>query len=76
VPSCPNWRDKAEFDIQGGLTSDYGCAVNGNLAAMVANPEDLVQGRRSNSDLRGAISSRAIQAYRNAAPTGNGNTLK
>ena len=25
--------------------SNYGCAVNSNLAAMIANPEDLVHGR-------------------------------
>ena len=25
--------------------SNFGCAVNGNLAAMVANPSDLVHGR-------------------------------
>ncbi|HEX7822245.1 MAG TPA: CpaD family pilus assembly lipoprotein [Sphingobium sp.] len=77
VPGCPNWGNRFEADIQGGLSSEYGCAVNGNLAAMVANPEDLVQGRQNRSGLRGVTSSRAINAYRNAAPSGGGGaTLK
>jgi pilus assembly protein CpaD len=76
VPGCPNWSHRAEVDLQGGLSSDYGCAINGNLAAMIANPEDLIRGRRSRSDLEGAISSRAIKAYRDAAPSGAGGGLK
>lgn len=77
VPNCPNWGDKFEADLQGGLSSEYGCAINGNLAAMIANPEDLVQGRQTRSTLRGMVSSRAITAHRNATPTGaGGSTIK
>src|SRR3546814_17194182 len=42
VPGCPDWRDTQEADLNGGTSSNYGCAVNSNLAAMVANPQDLV----------------------------------
>lgn len=76
VPGCPNWRGQYEADIQGGLSFGYGCSVNGNLAAMIANPEDLVRGATTSSDLRTVTSNRAIKAYREAAPTGNGNALK
>lgn len=76
VPGCPDWKGKAEADFQGGLSYNYGCASNGNLAAMIANPEDLVQGRETRSDLRSAISSRAIKAYNDAAPSGAGGSLK
>lgn len=72
VPGCPDWKDKFEADLQGGLSYNYGCATNGNLAAMVANPEDLVQGRETRSELRTATSNRAIKAYNTAPPTGAG----
>jgi pilus assembly protein CpaD len=72
VPGCPDWTSKAETDIQLGTSSNYGCAVNGNLAAMVANPEDLVRGQTTDSELRTATSNRAISTYRDKAPTGTG----
>lgn len=76
VPGCPGWDHQSETDYANRLTSEYGCGVNGNLAAMVADPEDLVHGRGTRTDLRTATSSRAIKALRDATPTGNGNILK
>ena len=69
VPSCPDWRTVSSSDFNSGTTSNYGCATNSNLAAMVANPADLVRGqtRQTNDPL---TASRAIEAYRNAKPTG------
>lgn len=72
VPGCPDWSQKAEADGVGGTSSNFGCASNSNLAAMIANPEDLVRGQVSESDLRTATSNRAIQTYREKAPTGAG----
>ena len=72
VPGCPDWSGKQETESQLGTTSNYGCGVNGNLAAMVANPEDLVRGQSSESDLRTATSNRAISTYREKTPTGSG----
>ena len=72
VPGCPDWSDKQETNGMGNTSRNYGCGVNGNLAAMVANPEDLVRGKTSASDLRSATSNRAIQIYRDKAPTGTG----
>ncbi len=76
VPHCPNWVE-AGRDSAALTDPNYGCATNGNLAAMVADPQDLVQGRETRSILRTTTSSRAIKAYRDATPSGGGgNTLK
>ena len=72
VPGCPDWSDKPETDQQLGASTNFGCGVNGTLAAMIANPEDLVRGQTTDSDLRTATSNRAISTYREKAPTGSG----
>lgn len=72
VPGCPDWSTRQESDMVGGTSSNYGCGVNGNLAAMVANPDDLVRGESSNSALRTDTSNRAIETYRKQTPTGAG----
>jgi pilus assembly protein CpaD len=71
VPGCPDWSDKSENNGT-AASKNYGCAVNSNLAAMVANPADLVRGQTSDSDLRTATSNRAIATYRDKALTGAG----
>jgi pilus assembly protein CpaD len=72
VPGCPNWSRPAVPDFQNRSMSNYGCAVNSNLAAMVANPDDLVRGREGapTTDTRSAT--RAIEMYRTKPPTGQG----
>ena len=72
VPGCPDWSTKSETDPELGTSSNFGCGVNSNLAAMVANPEDLVRGQTSDSELRTATSNRAIATYREKVPTGSG----
>lgn len=72
VPGCPSWRDRSMTDFTNGQADNYGCAMASNLAAMVADPQDLVQGRSTTTDLRTATGSRAIQTYQNQAPTGAG----
>ncbi|MBT0669461.1 CpaD family pilus assembly protein [Novosphingobium profundi] len=75
VPGCPNWKSESDFNPNNGLSSNYGCAVNSNLAAMVANPEDLVSGSQGSGDTQIMTSSKAIEAYRKAETTGKGNTV-
>lgn len=75
VPGCPVWEN-SEFSLKNNTSSNYGCAVNGNLAAMVANPEDLVKGATARGETTVMSSNKAIDAYRQAAPTGNGTTVK
>ncbi len=76
VPSCPDWNDRSEPNLRGGLSRNYGCAAASNLAAMVADPQDLVEGRSTHSVLRTATSNRAIKAYSEQVPTGAGGALK
>jgi pilus assembly protein CpaD len=45
VPRCPNWTKPPGNDFENTLHSDFGCAVAIDLAAMVADPRDLVEGR-------------------------------
>jgi pilus assembly protein CpaD len=72
VPGCPSWHDKAEADFTGGLSDHYGCAMAGNLAAMVADPQDLVEGHEPGVDDKGIEAGKAIKAYKDKAPTGAG----
>lgn len=69
VDGCPNWSSNSAIGTASHTTSNYGCATNANLAAMVADATDLVRGqtRTSNDPL---TASKAIEAYRTAPPTG------
>lgn len=69
VPGCPNWSVPSEPNFDNHSGSNYGCAVNGNLAAMVANPEDLIHGREAGTtDVDTAA--KAVMFYRSSPPTG------
>ena len=70
VPNCPNWSVPAQPNYQNRNMSNFGCAVNANLAAMVANPEDLVHGREGSGVGDAATASRAVGVYRSTPPTG------
>jgi pilus assembly protein CpaD len=47
VPNCPNFSKETEANYSSATSPNYGCATNSNLAAMVADPEDLVRGREA-----------------------------
>jgi pilus assembly protein CpaD len=49
--------------------SNFGCGVNSDLAAMVANPDDLVHGREG-SGFSTTAGSKAVQFYRATPPSG------
>ncbi len=70
VPGCPDWSRPSEPNFNAHTASNYGCAINGNLAAMVADPLDLVLGRSGNSASDAGTSGKAIKSYRNRPPTG------
>lgn len=71
VPDCPNWRRASQPEFAASTTSNYGCATNSNLAAMIADPADLVQGREISGNDPLTIT-RAISTYREKDPTGKG----
>jgi pilus assembly protein CpaD len=75
VPGCPNWHNASQPDWDNKTMSNFGCGVNSNLAAMVANPEDLVHGREGAAITDGLAATRAIDMYRKKPPTGQGGLL-
>jgi len=72
VPNCPNWSDQSKPNWSNNTMPSYGCGYNGNLAAMIADPNDLVWGREGTGYDNADTASRAIRSYRNAKPTGEG----
>ncbi len=72
VPGCPDWSAQADSNYLNATSPGYGCAVNSNLAAMVANPEDLLEGQKGNGETTVSTGTRAIQTYRETAPSGAG----
>lgn len=63
VPGCPNWSKTTEANYNTATHPNYGCATNSNLAAMIADPEDLVRGKE-NESLDSNSGKRAIETYR------------
>ena len=70
VPGCPNWTVPSSPNLDNASMSNFGCGVNGNIAAMVANPEDLVHGQEGSGVGDSLTASKAVQSYRAADPTG------
>lgn len=70
VPGCPDWATKVDNKNSSATSSNYGCAINGNMAAMVANKEDLVRGTKGMSTTLVQSNTKAIQAYREQPVTG------
>jgi pilus assembly protein CpaD len=63
VPSCPDLTTDHDRNYNASNHSNYGCALNSNLAAMIADPEDLVQGRE-NKRLDSNSGKKAVDTYR------------
>lgn len=68
VPGCPDWSRDHSVNFGSHNASNYGCGVNGNLAAMIADPRDLVFGRGSTGTTDVTMSSKAIKSYRDKVP--------
>ena len=71
VPGCPDWRNNSDTNFGNGTSHNFGCAVNGNLAAMVADPEHLVKGATGSGQTVVATSTKAIDALREHAAKAN-----
>ena len=74
VPGCPDWSDTSAATLGNGLSSGYGCANNANIAAMVANPEDLIKGQKGSPDTYISTSNASIKAYQTVIGTKAGVT--
>lgn len=75
VPGCPDWGGKSTSNFKNATSKNYGCATNGNLAAMIADPEHLIHGATGKGQTVTASSDKAIGVYRDSKPTG-GDGLK
>jgi len=76
VPNCPDFTRVQYPEFEGNTGSNHGCAINTNLAAMVARPEDLVLGQASAAAIDPVTGARAVNTLRAASPTGKGNQIK
>jgi pilus assembly protein CpaD len=72
VPGCPDWSAKSDTNLANATSPGFGCAINGNFAAMVADPEHLLHGAEGTSSTTVMSSTKAIESYREAQPTGEG----
>ena len=72
VPGCPDYSRSSNHEFEGNTSSNFGCASNSNLAAMVARPQDLVRGQPGAASVDPATATKAIQTFREAKPTGAG----
>jgi len=68
VPNCPDWSD-SEANVGDGQSANFGCATRSNLAAMIANPDDLLRGQVA-TQTDAVATARAMKAYRELIPTG------
>ena len=72
VPGCPDWQDRFASNLENATDDGFGCAINSNFAAMVADPEHLLRGAEGNGETVVMSSTKAIQTYREQELTGKG----
>ena len=70
VPGCPNWSQHSQPNWDNRMLSNFGCAVNSNLAMQVANPQDLIHGREGTGVGDTVTAAKAIDFYRAQPPSG------
>ena len=70
VPNCPT-HGNPEIDSPSRTSNNYGCSINSNLAAMIANPDDLVRGQDASGQGSAATAGRAIRTLRERPATGS-----
>ena len=72
VPGCPNWKQPSQPDWNNKSMPNFGCGVYSNLAAMIADPEDLLHGREGAAITDTRTATRAVDMYRSKPLTGAG----
>lgn len=72
VPNCPNWSGNSNGNLGNQTSANFGCTINSNLAAMIADPEHLLNGAEATGDSLLLNSNKAVDAYRESAPSGAG----
>ncbi len=74
VPDCPDWSGQFGTTLGNTMSEGFGCAVNSNFAAMVADPEHLLEGAKGTGETTVMTSNAAINSFRDRKPTGGGGT--
>ncbi len=46
IPQCPSWSTPNMADSKVSQSSNFGCASERNLAIMIADPRDLIRGKK------------------------------
>ena len=64
APECPAWSDESANPFDNQPLPQFGCAHARNLADMVENPDDLVEGRTMGKE-RGVTHVGALRRYDN-----------
>ncbi|MDE2302690.1 MAG: CpaD family pilus assembly protein [Sphingomonadales bacterium] len=76
VPHCPDLQTTSEINWKNATSSNYGCAVNSNMAAMVANPNDFLSGRHAQTLTTVDTADKAIWNHQSASMSGAAGTVK
>jgi pilus assembly protein CpaD len=71
VPGCPDWQDHFASNLENATSDGFGCAVNSNFAAMIADPEHLLHGAEGTGETVVMSSTKAIESYREQNVTGS-----
>jgi len=74
APACPDWSSNPSSNMSAATHSNFGCAVNSNLSAMVADPRDLANGRAYEGSSASDIS-KTQDGWRQREPSGIGKAL-
>lgn len=76
VPSCQTPGASATLvNFDAHTSGSFGCAINGTLAAMIADPNDLIRGKSDDGAGAAITGAKAIGVWRKAAPSGGGGTV-
>lgn len=76
VPSCPNWASAEHLGAPISTDPNFGCAINSNLAAMIADPSDLVRGQPGSAATDAEAAAKAVRDYRTRALSGAAGNVK
>ncbi|WP_239804448.1 CpaD family pilus assembly protein [Croceicoccus hydrothermalis] len=69
VPDCPDWSANSDANPYNATYPNFGCAINGNMAAMIADPQDLLRGQRAGGGTDIMTAAKPIESYREQPPS-------
>jgi pilus assembly protein CpaD len=73
---CGYWDKPIDSDYENGITDNFGCSVQHNIDAMVANPRDLAYPQKMTPGRSGARAFYVIDNYTRGQPLPSANDLQ